>query len=165
MFRKYHHFRRTLPVTTGILFLALICFVFPLLIACDSEEQGKYPWLSVIAYKGYLPPNMKVDGYYLEIYFDLGKEVTTDEAAALRDEVTLQDKNGKAYEPMSYRTTGSVLYTATTDAEGNNWSAEHAFGLGFVVESDTMDFTLVWSGYPPVDIGNPFETTFVMESE
>ena len=81
--------------------------------------------------------------------------------------VTLTDKNGNTYKPVSSGSSeGASL--ASYDNQGKllmEWSAEYAYSFGFVVNYKTMTYAFAWSGWEPLDIGNPYEAPFLFESE
>ena len=197
MVRRHLRHKAAFSAIAGILLAALICIIALTFPACDSKattsatqattsatqtttpttqattpatETAKtveYPWKSLVARAGSLPSGIKTSGFYLEVYIDLGKKLTTPETNALVSKVTLTDKNGNTYKPVSSGSSeGASL--ASYDNQGKllmEWSAEYAYSFGFVVNYKTMNYAFTWSGYEPLDIGNPYEIPFLFESE
>ncbi|MCJ7605869.1 MAG: hypothetical protein MUO19_07560 [Dehalococcoidales bacterium] len=132
----------------------------------EEPAPAVYPWVSLIAHKATPSNSIRINGYYLEILADMGKPLTMAGADALRNQVTVTDAKGNRYEPVSWGSSGGVRITEY-DADGNitlEWEADNTYSFGFVVESKTTDFTLTWSDYEPLYIGNPFESLFLLES-
>ena len=188
MTRRYRQKNQPFPAITCVLLLILLCPMTLLFTACDSEEGApetgevatitgevttttkeasiEYPWKSIVAQKGYLPHGVKADGYYLEVYIDPGKELSFAEAEAMENKVSLAGNDGSEYGYTSYGSgSGLTIYSYDEGKLLWEWTADFAYSFGFVVESETIDYEFIWSGYPPLDIGNPFETTYVSESE
>ena len=119
----------------------------------------QYPWQSICVWEYPAAPS-GVD--ILEVNIGLGREFSPSELETLadmvRDEVKLVDENGKDYYPVS----GSASKDAAIIMMDPFifWQADFAYHIQFKVGSRSCSYTLYWPDYPPLEIGNPFESPF-----
>ena len=147
--------------------------------ATQEVTSVKYPWKSILArgdvryLKKQISPNMPsvtTRVQVVEVSIDLGREYSTSEMNSLKNtvwqEVKLIDEDGKEYKPFSgAEATGvQIIVKDSKSGEMVSFQADFAYIVQYDVKSKTCVYTLNWPGYPPLDIGNPFETPFSFES-
>jgi len=115
-----------------------------------------------------MPPDIGSGGTIVEIFFDIGKELSHDEFMDLGEKVELiKDENGKKYQPFMSRIIRDKKVTIS-NKQGTvilEWNPVFAYSYLFEVNSETLNYTLNYKDYPPLDIGNPFESPFLLENE
>lgn len=128
----------------------------------------QYPWESIFIWEVMGAPvkGAPVEGDFLEVNIDLGRQFSSSEIGSLRDtvrdEVKLIDENGQEYRPV--RGAAGAVSIIVTQPEFVSWQADFAYGFQFKVDSRSCSYTLYWPDYPPLEIGNPFKSPFLLES-
>jgi hypothetical protein len=127
----------------------------------EPQPPAQYPWDSVLAWKGRLPPGMAAKGEILEINFSFANKSSGNEFADLKEEIFLKDASGNRYTPfMTGTTTGHTITIMTSDSS-ITWQAAYSYQIGFVIKQVTGVFELHYPGYPPLSLGNPLDSPFV----
>jgi PKD repeat protein len=142
--------------------IAIVAITAAVIFAGCIEETPIYPWKSILIWEGRAPAG--ISGNVLEVNVDLGRQLSSNEFKSLSEKVKLIDENGREYRPFgrisSERATHSFL-----DSEGQvwvSWHADFAYGFVFAVQSRSSNYTLSWCDYPPLAVGNPFQSPFCL---
>jgi len=118
----------------------------------------------IVEYQGFSDPS-QIGKITLEVNIDLGREFSGDELNSLRDtirdEVKLIDDEGREFSPVEGSPV-AMFQRYTKNGEDMAWISQNAYRIKFDVKSKTCNYALHWPGYPPLDIGNPFETLYVL---
>lgn len=123
-----------------------------------AEEEAAltpYPWTSIFI-KEHLPRK----GNVLEVIVDFSRQLSSDEIESLKEKIKLIDEDGREYHPSSHSTTGGTI----KHGPDITWHADLAYSFLFEVESESSSYTLSWPDYPPLVVGNPFKSPFLLES-
>ena len=162
---RNYHFNQPFRVLS-LVTLLLIGTTIMLLPAC-GETKVNYPWKTIVSLEAKFSGFTIVDKRALEVSYDPGKELSEEEQDTLTDNVTLIDNSGKVYSPFitHFEKDRNVNHE---DEEGNitlEWHADYSYTYIFIVDSIAATYEFHYKNYPPLDIGNPFETPFLQETK
>ncbi len=126
----------------------------------------QYPWKSVLICSEFVGVP-SIEGNVLELHVDLGRQLSSNEFQRLSEEVKLIDENGLEYHQVSRGSSeGAIIMIKDPERDAMvRWHADFAYGFLFKVESKSSTYTLRWPDYPPLEIGNPFESPFCLGCE
>ena len=132
-----------------------------------TPTPTQYPWKSILIWEDRAPTGISRN--ILEVNVDLGRQLSSNEFKSLSEKVTLIDENGREYRSLG-RSSGEGVTKSQSlfDSEGQvwvlswSWHADFAYSFVFEVESESSSYTLSWPDYPPLEVGNPFQSVFCL---
>ncbi|MGD2125641.1 MAG: hypothetical protein PVG99_06140 [Desulfobacteraceae bacterium] len=156
-------------LVVGLAFSLAICMSWPgQSYAEEHSGVGKeivaqskpYPWKSILV-REYTSTHLSPTADVLQVFVDLGREISSEEYDRLAKVVKLMDDSGKVYKPVGRVSGSGVKITQSLDDRVIfSWGADYAYGFLFSVKSRKSNFSLVWEDFPPLDIGNPFKSAY-----